>query len=97
MNIFRREESKPRRFARPRTPQCIYCAMPGPYTCEIKGCGAAMCLKHRNRKAGGSLCDKHKGAQLQQDEAVPQARFKDVGEAVPHQEEQYGDDSDRTD
>jgi hypothetical protein len=86
MNIFRREESKPRRFARPRTPQCIHCSMPGPYTCEIASCGAPLCLKHRKRKAGGTLCEKHYGSQLIQQDAVPQSRFKDPGEAVPHED-----------
>lgn len=85
--IFRREESKPRRFFKPRTPKCYACSMPGPYHCEAPHCGLPLCLKHRIRKAGGNLCDKHKDAQLVQEDAVPQTRFKDVGEAIPHQEE----------
>jgi hypothetical protein len=87
MKIFRREETKPRRFFKPRTLKCTFCSMPGPYHCEYPRCGLPLCLKHRVRKAGGNLCEKHKDATLVQEEALPQARFGDTGEAIPHQEE----------
>jgi hypothetical protein len=80
----RTHQTKPRRFFKPREAQCYKCAMPGLYHCEIAGCGMPMCIKHRIRKAGGNLCAKHKDSELIQQDAVPQSRFKDSGEAVPH-------------
>ena len=47
-----------------------------------------MCAKHRVRKAGGNLCDRHQHATLVQESAVPSRRFRDAGVAVPHKEEE---------
>ena len=86
LKIFRKDETRPRRFTKPRPAVCFKCSMSGLYRCEFPGCALAMCLKHVNRKAGGKLCDKHKNATLVQHEAKPQTRFRDAGEAVPHVE-----------
>jgi hypothetical protein len=83
--IFRREETKPRRFFKPRTEPCYRCPMAGVYHCQLPSCRLPMCLKHRIRKAGGDLCEKHKDAQLVQEDAQAQTKFKDPGEAVPHE------------
>lgn len=82
--IFRREETKPGRLFKPRTEQCYRCSMPGLYHCELPSCRLPLCIKHRIRKAGGDLCEKHRDAVLVQQDAEPQTRFKDAGEAVPH-------------
>jgi len=99
--IFRKDETRPRRFTKPRPATCYKCSMPGLYPCEFPGCTIPMCLKHVNRKAGGKLCDKHKNATLVQHEAKPQTRFRDAGEAVPHVEANAagveGPKTDRTD
>lgn len=86
MNIFRRQETKPGRMRKPMTWKCIYCSMPGPYGCEISGCAATMCFRHRTRKAGGNLCRAHQNAVLSQDDALPtEKNFPDAGDAVPHE------------
>jgi hypothetical protein len=80
----RTQQTKPRRVFKPQQASCYKCAMPALYYCEIAGCRMPMCKKHRVRKAGGNLCTKHKDSQLIQQDAEPQTRFKDSGEAVPH-------------
>jgi len=97
LKIFRKDETRPRRFTKPRPAVCFKCSMSGLYRCEFPGCALAMCLKHVNRKAGGKLCDKHKNATLVQHEAKPQTRFRDAGEAVPHVEGVNAHDSEGAD
>lgn len=62
-----------------QSPACYRCSMPGPHVCEFPGCRVPMCGKHRIRKAGGSLCDKHKHARLEQPIGVGSTRFKNAG------------------
>ena len=86
--INRTQESKPRRFFKPRQAPCYACSMPGLYHCEISSCRLPLCVKHRVRKAGGDLCAKHKNSQLVQEAAEPTTKkFADAGEAMPHEEE----------
>jgi hypothetical protein len=81
------QQTKPGRIFKPRQAPCYKCSMPGLYHCEAPRCGTPLCLRHRIRKAGGNLCEKHRDAKLVQQDAEPQIRFKDAGEAVPHDEE----------
>lgn len=81
MNDF----TRPKRFFKPKVPQCYKCAMPGVYHCEHPRCGLPLCIKHRIRKAGGNLCYDHRRAQLVQHDAVAQTRFKNYGEAKAHE------------
>ena len=88
--IDRTQQTKPRRFFKPREAQCYKCSMPGLYHCQFPGCTLPMCLKHRITKGGGTLCDRHKFAQLVQEEAAPSTRFRSSGDAVPHEEKSDG-------
>jgi len=62
---------------------CAFCPMRSVTRCDIPSCNLPLCEKHRTKKSGGSLCDKHKVAVLVQYDGMPTERFGDKGEAYP--------------
>jgi len=66
----------------PEPGTCYRCSMPGPHPCDY--CRKPMCGRHRNRKAGGNLCDDHKHFRLVQEIGRGSTRFKNAGGIARH-------------